>query len=245
MTVPERRPVNGASQVVGKLVIVVALALGVVGMSFLVAVSPFLVDSLYRDGDWTRPGNVGQAYGAASAILAALALGIVAVSLILQRTQFRRHQRAIRRDCTRDIVKLVLEDPAYAQCWGSRFAPGHVDERLFFYTNFVVLNWSYAWEEGDLTEQQARAYLSSFFDSEVPRMFWERHGPLHHPRVTLTRDDRFNAMMNEEYLRAIRGGPPSRSYQPLTTSPLAGDQGRPGPRAVGGEGNPHRGVGRG
>src|SRR4051794_25384527 len=112
MTVPERRPVNGARQVVGKLVIVVALALGVVGVSILVAVSPFLVDSLYRDGDWTRPGNVGQAYGAASAILAALALGIVAVSLILQRTQFRRHHRAIRRDCTRDIVKLVLEDPA-------------------------------------------------------------------------------------------------------------------------------------
>src|SRR6185437_330019 len=116
----------------------------------------------------------------------------------------KRHQRAIRRDCTRDIVKLAINEPAFAQCWGSRFAPDHVDERLFFYTNFVVLNWSFAWEEGDLTEQQARTYLRSFFDSEVPRMFWERHGSIHHPRLTLTRADRFIAMMNEEYLRAIR-----------------------------------------
>lgn len=222
MTVPERRLSNGATQVVGRLLIVVALASGVVGMSTLVAVSPLLVDWLYRGGDWTQPGNVGQAYGAASAILAALALGIVGISLILQRTQFKRHQRAKRRDCTRDIVKLALEEPAYAQCWGSRFAPGHVDERLFFYTNFLVLNWSYAWEEGDLTEQQARAYLSRFFDSEVPRMFWERHGPLHHPRITLTKHDRFDAMMNEEYLLAIRKGPPSRPYEPMRSAQVVG-----------------------
>jgi hypothetical protein len=115
-------------------------------------------------------------------------------------------------------VKLALDEPAYAQCWGSRFAPGHVDERLFFYTNFVVLNWSFAWEEKDLTEEQARTYLCTFFESEVPRMFWERHGQLHHPRLSLTRADRFVAMMNEEYLRAIRKGPPSRPHEPMNSA---------------------------
>jgi hypothetical protein len=219
MTVPERRLASGATHVVGRLLVVVALASGVVGMSALVAVSPLLIHSLYRDGDWTQPGNVGQAYGAASAILAALALGIVGISLVVQHTHFRRRQRAIRRADTRDIVKQALDEPAFAQCWGSRFAPEHIDERLFFYTNFVVLSWSDAWEEGDLTEQQARAYLSSFFDSEIPRMFWERHGPLRHLRLTLTRRDRFDAMMNEEYLRAIRKGPPSRTYEPIASTP--------------------------
>jgi hypothetical protein len=220
MTVPERRLVNGATQILGKLFIAVALASGVIGVGALVAVSPFLIDWFYRGGDWTQPGNVGQAYGAASAVLAALALGLVCMSLILQRGQFRRHQRSVRRDCTRDIVKLALEEPAYAQCWGSRFAPGHVDERLFFYTNFVILNWSFAWEEGDLTEQQARTFLGSFFASEVPRMFWERHGQLHHPRLALTRAERFIAMVNEEYLRAIRKGPPTRPYEPMHSAPV-------------------------
>jgi uncharacterized membrane protein len=199
----------------GKILIVVGLVSGVVGVSAVVAISPILISDLYRDGDWTQPGNIGQAYGAASAILAALALAFVGVSLILQRNQFRRHRRTIRRDCTRDIVKLAIDEPAFAQCWGSRFAPADVDERLFFYTNFVILNWSFAWEEGDLSERQARASLSSFFDSEVPRMFWERNGHFHHSRLTRTKADRFIAMMDEEYLRATRTGPPSRPYEPI------------------------------
>lgn len=238
MTVPEQRPVNGTRSI-GRFLIVVAAVAGVVGISAVVAISPVLVGALYRNGDWTQTGNIGQAYGAASAIVAAIALGIVAVSLVLQRNQFKRHQQSIRRDWTRDIVKLAIEESAFAQCWGSRFAPPDVDERLFYYTNFVVLNWTFAWEEGDLTEQQARNFLRSFFDSEVPRMFWERHGEWHQPRLASTKADRFIALINEEYRRAIRTGPPSRLYEPMSSP---SDQGRPDPLAVGGERHPHRGV---
>jgi hypothetical protein len=76
-----------------------------------------------------------------------------------------------------------------------------------------------------LNERQAREYIRKFFESEIPRMFWERHGDGHHPRLTLTRADRFIALMNEEYMRAIKR-PPERPFAPMA------DQRVPGPQDV-------------
>ena len=58
-----------------------------------------------------------------------------------------------------------------------------------------------------------RAYLRQFFDSEVPRLFWQRHGEWHLRRTGRTRDAKFRQLMNEEYLRAVKSGPPSRRYE--------------------------------
>jgi hypothetical protein len=217
VAIPERHSLDGVAQALRKLLTIAALVGCVVGISTLVAISPLLVRAAYHGSDWEQQGNIGQAYGAASALLAALALGLVGMSLMMQHGQAKQAQRWNQRDRTREIVELALTEPAFAQCWGSRFAPEHVDERLFYYTNFVVLNWSYAWEQRLLPERMAREFLRDFFDSEVPRMFWERRGDSHHPRLTLTRADRFIAMMNEEYLRAIRKGPPTRPYEPMVT----------------------------
>jgi len=78
-----------------------------------------------------------------------------------------------------------MSQPAYAQCWGPRFAPPHVDERLFFYAGFVVLNWSFSWEDRILNEPELRTLLRTYFDSEVPRMYWERHGDWHAPEAAV------------------------------------------------------------
>lgn len=135
----------------------------------------------------------------------------------------RSLEKALLRERSREITRMAIDDPRLAQCWGARFAPPHIDETLFFYTNMIVQQWTYAWEDHLLTEEQARDYLRQFFDSEVPRMFWERHGDWHQPRRTLTRADQFIALMDSEYLCALKAGPPSRSYE-VSAGPL-GDLG--------------------
>ena len=207
-----RRSLEAVLQALVKLLFVVALTGGLVGISGALAISPAVVRSFQGDPTW--PNN-SAAYGGASAILVGLTLAVVCICAVMQARQFRYVQRSIQRDRTREIVRLALDEPGFAQCWGSRFAPPHVDERLFFYTNFIILNWEHAWEHRLLSERQARAHIRTFFDSEVPRMFWERYGDSHHPRLTLTRSERFVALMNEEYLQAIKRGPPSRLFTPM------------------------------
>ncbi|MFY1674647.1 DUF6082 family protein [Plantactinospora sp. WMMB334] len=186
------------------------------GATLLVAtVSPAILNRLYRDeDDYSKASDIGQAYGAASALLAALALLVVAASLAVQYNHFRYERIQAVYQRTDDLVKLAIENPEYCQCWGSRVSPEQVDERLFYYCSLVIKSWTRAWERGGLTEPEARHFLTQFFDSEVPRSFWQRHGDWHLHRKPRTRAARFMAMVNEEYLCAVKAGPPSRAYEP-------------------------------
>jgi len=62
----------------------------VVIVSGLVAVSPFALNLLSPNAtDWTQLSLIGQTYGAASALLAVIALLGVAVSLLMQAREAR------------------------------------------------------------------------------------------------------------------------------------------------------------
>ncbi len=208
--------VDKTIRMLGKAVSAALLLAGLIGASVIISLSPSMLMAAYgTGGDWRQAADIGQAYGATSAILAGGALAAVLVSLLLQRSQFKHARKIALRRSAHEIVMMAIENPQYAQCWGARFAPHDVDESLFFYTNLIVQQWAHAWADQQLTERQARSFIRQFFDSEVPRMFWERHGDWHHPRRTLTHADRFIELMNQEYLRAIKAGPPSRAYDPL------------------------------
>jgi hypothetical protein len=79
--------------------------------------------------DWGRLSYIGQTYGAESAILSALAVGGVSVSLFLQARQARatslflqaRQARATNiqmvRDYRRELIMMALENPdLYLPC---------------------------------------------------------------------------------------------------------------------------------
>ena len=188
-----------------------AAVLAVIG----VALSPILLGMVYdKPGvDYAAVGNVGQAYGAASAMVAVTALIAVTASMIVQTKQIKVMRLQLLDQTTDALVQLAMANPAYRQCWGSRVSPPHVDENLFYYCRLVVKLWTDSWEQGKIGEPLAREYLRSFFDSEVPRMFWERAGDWHRPGPARDHRDQFRVMMNEEYLRALHGGPPSRSIE--------------------------------
>jgi hypothetical protein len=130
-----------------------------------------------------------------------------------------------------------MANPAYRQCWGARVSPDHVGEDLFYYCQLLVKLWTDSWEQQKIDEPLARAYLQSFFDSEVPRIFWERTGDGHRPGPARNHRDQFRVILNEEYLRALRAGPPSRSYEQFPSSggclPMINRSGSPKPMVDG------------
>lgn len=215
MAVREEHPLGDLGRRLGRSALLAVSTILLAATLLVATISPVILNALYRgEEDYSRASNVGQAYGAASAVLAVLALGVVSASLVVQYGQFRYERMRAVHQQTEELVKLALDNPQYCQCWGARVAPDEVDERLFYYCSLVVKSWTRAWERGDLSEHEARDFLRLFFDSEVPRLFWQRHGSWHRYRRARSRSGRFLTMVNEEYLSAVRSGPPARSYEP-------------------------------
>lgn len=105
------------------------LLLAVCAISFTaamvsVAVTPILLGRLFAaDGDYARLSDIGQAYGAASAVVAVMALGVVAVGLMLQYRQFRASRLQSLTEAEDQLIRIAMQDPQYRQCWGAR-CPG-------------------------------------------------------------------------------------------------------------------------
>ena len=62
-------------------------------------------------------------------------------------------------------------------------------------------------------EIRVREYLRGFFDAEIPRLFWERHSEWHRRGRSRSRREPFRDFVNDEYLRVLRAGPPSRGRE--------------------------------
>src|SRR5215469_12947531 len=74
-------------------VVLIAIAIAV-ATAWLVLISPLLLRQIARihGVNWTMLGNVGQTYGAASALLSAIALIGVSASLVIQGRQARNER---------------------------------------------------------------------------------------------------------------------------------------------------------
>ena len=187
---------------------------GVLGFSaamMVVLFAPLVLSHFFTsDQDYSRLSDIGQSYGAASAVVSTVALAVVLVSVVMQHRQVKAGKLQAISVMTEELIQLTMENPVYRQCWGARVAPENVPEDLFYCCNKILKTWKLAWDLHDLPAAQARASLANFFDSEIPRCFWERHSVWHLQGGARNRRVQFLTMVNEEYLRALRGGPPSR-----------------------------------
>lgn len=210
MTIPKLGP---AAENLVKVVTVAAAVVGSVVISMGVLLSPMFIGSLNRsDQDWARLSEIGEAYGPVSALLATLALVAVSMSLLVQHSQLRHDRLWLQREMNFSLLKVAMDDPIYGQCWGPRVSPPHVDERLFYYVNLILMHWSHASEHKQIPDDQVRRYAEGLFKSEVPRLYWECFGGL---RSSARRRDRaFYRIINDEYNKAVATGPPSRPFEP-------------------------------
>jgi hypothetical protein len=195
------------------------------GTTVGVIASPAVMRQIYGDGDYSMIADIGQAYGGASAVVACIALFVVAASIFVQYRQIKEVRRDAAADFAEELVLLAMENPKYRQCWGSRLAPVGIEEDLFYYCSKVIKNWARLWDLGVIDETRVREYLRGFFDAEIPRMFWEKHSEWHRRGRGRGRREPFRDLVNDEYLRALRTGPPSRSREFCDATVLGEDPG--------------------
>ncbi|WP_377472942.1 DUF6082 family protein [Plantactinospora endophytica] len=219
-----RRAVATAIRLTGATVAVVILLIAV-------ATSPFVLLLIDRDGsDWAKLSNIGQTYGAVSALLSALAVAGVSLSLLMQRRQARLEHIRATRQAHEAIMRLPYENPGYGQCWGPGVAEIHQDERLYYYVSSILSYWYDAWSSGDLSTERLRGFAARMFQSEVPRQYWERFGSARQDRYG--RRARFFRLLDEQYREAVAAGPALRPYEALEEArrqghPGSGRYGRP------------------
>lgn len=196
--------------------------------------SPLLLGYLDAAGgnwDWQRLSAIGETYGAASALLSALAIGGVSLSLVLQARQTNQARTQAARQMHLELVKIAFEEPAYLACFGEDPAPDGADARQLAYVNLIVSNWMARWDLRIVGEAPLRAAAANLFRTDIGRVYWDRHGPGRIRNEPIRRRRRILAAIDAEYQAAVRGGPPDRPVPgfPAATAPPPSGVPQPAP----------------
>ena len=182
-----------------------------VGVLALLLVSPLLLRQLTRARgiDWTELSNIGQTYGAASAILSGIALIGISLSLLIQAQQARTERTRITRERHMELLRLILDAPdVYGPVIGFQ-ARSTTDARRFLFSTMWVNYARLGFQIGVLTEEILRDDIfGPAFRSEPMRTWWvfareSWSGNL----VQGRRERRFVQIIDDEYRRAVTAGP--------------------------------------
>jgi hypothetical protein len=182
------------------------LVLGAVGVITICAAgSPLLLAAVtnWTNLDWPALANIGQAYGAISAILSALAVLGVAASLIYQGQQLRLTRQQHIRAVQRELIMKMLDQPDLAVTVGVEGGADVADPRR----NLFILAWlqylHLAYEGGVRSESAfAEDSLVPALRGEAVRSYWARNRKFWH--ATSRRSQRsFAALVDTYYEKVI------------------------------------------
>jgi len=205
----------------GRVILAIAAIVG--GVS-AVLVSPFLLLLLpvQNGADWWQLRQVSQTYGATTAIVSALALCGVSVSLFIQARQFKAGRFENARSYQLDLTRIAMDEPMiFAPCIGMRVDPPGIEARQFYYCASWLRYGLMGYESGVVGEQMLREDVcGSVFRSEIGRDYWRRTSaywgqskPSYNRR---TRE--FKRIADEEYQKAIASGPAPITWEDLRAS---------------------------
>jgi hypothetical protein len=184
------------------------LATGVVA----VLLSPLLLRLLAErsSADWESLSHVGETYGAASALLSALALAAIAASLFYQARQAAGLQIQTVRMLHVELTKMALAEPElFLPCWRPIDAPTIAGKRQHLYQNLLITYVWMSYELNGLTETEIRVLLSKIFEGEAARRYWRRVQADWMPTWASDRGRgrRFREIVTEEFDNACKRRP--------------------------------------
>jgi hypothetical protein len=151
------------------------LATTIIVLSILLAAivaSPFALRLIAKINlDWVKLSNVGQAYGAVSALLSALAFIAISLALILQARQARETRDYAITERQSALLQLGLEHPRYLEVWGGFPGPSGIDRDLIVYAN-LIMNYHVLWYSTHKGNDGAiRRVAAEMFDGEIGRAY--------------------------------------------------------------------------
>lgn len=180
------------------------LLLALVALS-LVVISPWALPALDQDrhANWSHLSQIGATYGAISAVIAAIALTGVVMSLILQRHEALVARRSTMRALHVDLMKLAMDDPVYMECWGEYVTENFDTERQFTYVNLIVSHWHAMYEIGECTDAILHSMATELFSGEPGRRFWKIAGSGRIKRAQNRKIRRFYEIIEKAYREAL------------------------------------------
>lgn len=193
------------------------LVLLIVATLALVGLSPWGLRVLAgtRGMNWPELSDIGQSYSAAAALLSALALIGVALSLLTQNRDSRVAREQAIRSQHRDLVRMGFDPSLMWVVSGSRSLRSEDTELRALqrrYANLWVQHWGSMYELGVMSETAVRTELRrSLFSGDVGRDYWANTGSLPYYNGT-RRIRRYYKIVNDEYNRAVSAGPPEKIY---------------------------------
>jgi hypothetical protein len=169
-------------------------------ISILVVISPLALRAiaLIPNISWPELSNIGQTYGAVSALLAALALVGVATSVLMQNRELRHSRWESGRARHFEIIRMALDDPLYRQVYGARTMPEN-EARLEGYVNLLLEYWAMLWEFGDIQEERLRTFLGELLGSSAGHVYWRKFGSLRLHEAGTKRERAFQRIADEVY----------------------------------------------
>jgi hypothetical protein len=182
------------------LVAVLLLVLTSIG---IVAFSPWMLRLASDDTlDWTRLSDIGQTYGAISAVVAAVALLGVVTSLVIQRKEAKAARINAQRDRHVELMRMAMEEPRYMECLGPYLTESFAAESQFTYVNLLIAQLHAQFELGDLDEGRLAANAAALFAGRPGRRYWQASATFWRENYPGRKARRFHHVLEEAYRRA-------------------------------------------
>jgi hypothetical protein len=214
------------SRAVRRVFIGIGILLAGVAAFGAILLSPIVLREIdqFISADWSRLSEIGQTYGAASAILAMFALGGVVLSLFFQARQARAQQVQAVRHLHFELFRMTLERPdLYLPLWDNPELSPTKESSQYVFTNLIFNYWWMAYDLGVVSEQDLRRLTAGVFRGPVGRSYWKAAQEswvlaYRHSR----RGRRFLQIIGEMYASAIDGNgsmiPSRRAERPIRTT---------------------------
>lgn len=199
------------------------LMLTIAGLTaiFLVFISPLALD-LFGDGDqrWQLRSTIGQTYGAVSALVAALALGGVAASIVLQAREAKSSREFAMRSAHTDLIMAAIHEPDLRACF-SFFDDSYTEteKRQHLYCNLYFQFWETRYVLGELKEQEIEALARTMANGAPGRRFWDATREYRLKYIDSAKALRFRVVFDTEYQRLVASAATSQPKQPSDESP--------------------------
>lgn len=193
---------------------VALLAVGLIAIIGLVIFSPFaLIELAHFKINWLQLSNIGQTYGAVSALLSSLALVGVAVSLLYQSRDNQNAREQTTRNLQFELLRMAMGDPSLMTAGG---APWDLDIpsdsasiRQFLYVQIWVSFLGGNFTIGELPESAVRHIAAhELFRSEAGRNYWAAAGKVQMENST-GRRRQFFRILDDVYKEAMLSGTPT------------------------------------
>ena len=170
----------------------------------LLLASPLALGLFTRivDQNWSDVGNLGQAYGAASTILSALAVVGVAASLQMQVRQNHLSQAYGVRDQQLTLMQLLLSDPTLLPASVTADGIPHERWRQLIYINLMFKHLQLGYEVGYISQESLRLHVSQYFTIEFIREWWKDTGWMYHLDANSPKRKGFLAIVDSAFAEA-------------------------------------------